>query len=313
MKEDLSQISEIMVDVLNDSPTFIREDLEPMFNSPGKMLRPAFVILASGAGNKPKEEKSPFLYSTAAAIELVHIAALIHDDIIDQANERRGVQTLNSNIGIKRAVLSGDYILLRALELASYAHDKKMIDEMNRTSRALCLSEIEQDAGKGDYFISREDYFNRINGKTAVLFSLACKVGALLGGASGETAEKMFLVGKNFGMGFQIEDDILDYTGTKDKLGKAVGKDLREGIPTLPLILALESGNPSITRMCSSKFRIGLGGIIRRKVVSNGFALKAGEIAESFREESLNLLSEFDFREQKTLAGIIQGLKSREQ
>ena len=308
MKERLGRIGEIMAGILDNSPPFLHKDLEPLFLTPGKMLRPAFTLLAASAGDKT----SPYLYDTATAIELVHMAALIHDDVLDKANERRGVRTINADLGAKRAVLTGDFLLFQALKLASKAHDNIMVNEMNKAASKLCLSEIDQDSNKGNFFISRETYYERISGKTAVLFALACKVGALLGGASVETSNILYQAGEDFGMAFQIEDDILDYTGTKAKMGKSPGKDLKEGIPTLPLILALEVKDPEISKLCRARFRPLFNGRIRKKVLSRNYDKISVDIAESFRKKCLTGFSETNLREKDTFSKIIMSLKSRE-
>ena len=308
MSERLLKTAGQLQAVHKDGPEFIQKDLDPLFQTPGKMLRPAFTILSSTAG----EEESPHLYKVAAAVELIHMATLVHDDVIDQAVERRGRPTLNSTLGVKRAVLCGDYLLLKALELASVAHDNRLIDSMNLAARNLCLGEIDQDSGKGEFFISRDTYINRINGKTAELFALACKAGSLLGGASEEVSEKMYQAGRSFGLAFQIEDDILDYLGAAGKMGKAPGKDLKEGIPTLPLILALESGDEKLIRMCRSRFRLKLYRQIRSRVVSSGFAGKASEIAEEYRQKSIGLISGSALRDSRIMQDIIDRLKSRD-
>jgi heptaprenyl diphosphate synthase len=179
-------------------------------------------------------------------VELLHGATLIHDDVIDRAPLRRGKPTIYASGGAKRAVLVGDYLLAQSLELASKANDNRLVQVMTKGVSRLCSSEIEQDFSQGKLFITREDYYGRIRGKTAELFALSCFAGALLSGADRAVCDDFYQAGLDFGMAFQIDDDVLDYRGKGSRMGKRTGEDLRAGIPTLPLILALEHEGPSL-------------------------------------------------------------------
>ncbi len=223
LKTRLARVADEIEQVWSESPSPVREDLEPLLLTPGKMLRPAFFLMAASAS----EEDRPEIYRTAAAVELLHTASLIHDDILDNAATRRGIPTLNSRFGIRKAVLEGDYLLSRALQLASGSHDSYLMSAVNRSMEGLCLSEIDQDFSQGSLAIGKERYLNRIKGKTAELFGLSLQAGAHMGGMGEEDSRMAYDAGIAFGISFQIEDDILDYRGSATKLGKPTGKDLR--------------------------------------------------------------------------------------
>ena len=161
MVPELQKVSELLKKTIEDSPASLREDLGRLVLSPGKMLRPAFVILSSSWG----EKKSEGLYSVAAAVELLHIATLVHDDVLDGAPQRRGVQTLHQTMGIKKAVLAGDYLLSVALKLASREYEQDLLPVLLRGVTRLCVSEIDQDFHNFEMRISRDAYLSRIQGK----------------------------------------------------------------------------------------------------------------------------------------------------
>ncbi len=306
MENRLKKISEYFIRIMDDTPALIREDLKIMFETPGKMLRPAFVLMSASSGSRVSDN----LYPVAAAVELLHSATLVHDDIIDYSPERRGRPSLHSRMGIKRAVLAGDYLLAKAMELASGAHKDGLVEAVNTAVSRLCLSEIDQDSGQGQYFIDRETYYRRINGKTAELFALSCKVGAVLGGSGNTVCDTFYNIGKNFGTAFQIYDDVLDYTGSADKTGKPPGNDLKDGIPTLPLILALENGDRALERLCRSRFRLKRAEAIRRKVISGGFTRKAADIGDSFFTECIEDIETLDFPDRELFVSVIKKLKN---
>jgi len=259
------------------------------------MLRPALVLLCSKLGQESDRDQA---VTVASVLEMIHLASLAHDDIIDVAKTRRGVPTLFAQAGAKQAVLAGDFLLARALALVSGEESSKMMNTQvvsNALSR-LCESELEQDAGQGDYFISKTTYFRRIGGKTASLFALSCYAGASVGKIPDLERMVCHRIGYAMGMAFQIQDDILDYVGTKEKLGKHTGKDLKEGIPTLPLLLALEaeSGMPEQERKLTALLRAKNKSLSKASITKAvalvetlGGVQKADSIAQSYKDRAL--------------------------
>ncbi|WP_320127462.1 polyprenyl synthetase family protein [uncultured Sphaerochaeta sp.] len=238
ISQELSLVHDLINNTVDKAQGFIRPVLLSHVQTQGKMLRPALVLIVSNL-NKEADRKEAI--RIASVIEMIHLASLVHDDIIDSAQKRRGKVTIFAQVGAKQAVLAGDYLLSCALSLIT-GKDTKMegIIVSNALGR-LCMSELEQDAGQGNFFITEQEYFKRIAGKTAALFALSCYAGASVAKLPPEMKNRCHRIGHFLGMAFQIQDDILDYTGSEMHLGKKTGNDLRCGIPTLPLLLALKS------------------------------------------------------------------------
>lgn len=238
LSDELDQVSFLIEKAIEDAHGFVKPLLAGYIHSGGKMLRPALVLIAARMGT---EEHQPEALRIASVLELVHIASMVHDDIIDHAKTRRGIPTLYAQAGAKQAVLAGDYLLSRALSLISEKTGDLEPKAVSQAFSRLCESEIEQDAGQGNLYISERTYFKRIAGKTASLFALSCYAGAAVGQAPKQQQWRLHRIGYALGMAFQIQDDILDYNGNEEKLGKQPAKDLASGIPTLPLLKALEA------------------------------------------------------------------------
>ena len=291
-----------------ESPAMIRSDLETLTARPGKMLRPLFVFLSARGGEAVDDE----LVSIAASMELLHIASLAHDDVIDNAARRRGELTLHQTQGSKRAILAGDYLLAMSMKLASGRFEQSLVARMTEGVERLCLSEIEQDENIGRFNVSREQYYSRIQGKTAELFGLSCFAGALLSGKSEEGCESLYQAGLDFGMAFQIQDDVLDYLGDSGIMGKNGNTDIKNGIPTLPLILAMEDNIPMVEVLLVKGLRYLFAPVVIRKIVKGGYHLKADEIAAEYLEKSLDgartALNEEGF---SLFHGVLDSLRSR--
>lgn len=201
----------------------------------GKRIRGLLVLLAGElfTGKITKE-----LLDTAAAIELFHHATLIHDDIIDNSEKRRGAPAMNRTVGYQLSVLAGDYFFSRVLESILKSGKSEMFPVFAGFVRAVCEGEIEESFYKGRAELPEKVYLNIIKNKTAALIEGSVKTGAIAAGAPASAVKKLASFGYNLGMAFQIKDDILDLTSSDRKLGKTAGNDLREGRATLPFILA---------------------------------------------------------------------------
>jgi len=202
----------------------------------GKRLRPALVIIAAGLGSGVDESK---LQNACAAVELVHLASLIHDDVLDGSDTRRGVSTINANYGHRRAVLIGDYLFGTAFRLLAACEDNFLLAPLAEASVLLSQGELQQRQALRDLDQTTEDYLARIYTKTAALFVASCLIGARLAGLSEPVAGALREYAEGLGIAFQIYDDILDFTGDEKVLGKPVGSDIREGTVTLPMIFGL--------------------------------------------------------------------------
>lgn len=215
------------------------------FRKGGKRIRPVLVLLAAETFGGPVDRA----VDVAAGVELIHMASLLHDDVVDHASTRRGNPTLHSLWGNKLAVLGGDFILAQALRLILRAGDLALMENMATTVAAMGEGEIMQIFHLFDPTITEEDYLARIRRKTAVLMACACEMGARLAGAPPQAVQRLSDYGMNVGMAFQVVDDLLDY-GDQATVGKPVGHDLREGNLTLPVIHALKGNAGSDIREC---------------------------------------------------------------
>jgi heptaprenyl diphosphate synthase len=219
-------------------PTAVRRLVE----SNGKMLRPAFVLLASSFG-APEAGR---VRRAAAAIEMLHLATLVHDDIIDEASVRRGIQTLHALAGNRAAVLTGDWLFAGAFSLVAEFADMGSARALAALVARICAGEIGQAADRYRVDASLRRYLRTIAGKTAVLFALSFHVGARESGCDAAVRGTLVRLGYNLGMGFQIIDDILDFEGTTAETGKPTGSDLAQGIFTLPVVLGLRADDGAL-------------------------------------------------------------------
>ena len=233
IKKDIDQK---ILDITHNRNSLIQESVTELVESGGKRLRPLLVILASKFGSAEKNK----IYEIAAGIEIFHMSTLVHDDIIDDASIRRGSKTVQKKFGNKTAVFIGDYLLSKSLELFERnlsSHSKKKLSQI---VRLICEGEITQHTNKFNYDLTVVDYLKRIRRKTALLFSYSMYLGAYESGLRGEMLFHLYKFGLELGMAFQIEDDLLDFSGKEELTGKKVNQDLQNGIYTLPLIMLLE-------------------------------------------------------------------------
>ena len=214
----------------------LAEVLGYVLDWPGKHLRPVVTLLASEF--HPHAPQAAI--SMAAAVEMLHIATLVHDDTVDMADLRRGRATVSSRYGKDVAVLVGDYLFAKSASVACDAGDLRAVQLFAQAVMALSSGELRELVTSGVWDQSREHYFKRIGEKTASLLASAAEVGAVLSGAPDGYAEQLRAYGYNLGMAFQIMDDILDFKGTEAAVGKPVGNDLSQGVLTLPAILLVE-------------------------------------------------------------------------
>jgi octaprenyl-diphosphate synthase len=210
-----------------------------IFQSGGKRIRPLLTILSAKIAGYHGDQDVTF----AAIMEFVHTATLIHDDIIDEATQRRGRDSLNLKWGNNLTVLMGDYLYTKAMSLALTRENMQILRLISDITLRMLEGEMISLERNGDIGISEQDHLNLIRRKTAYLFSGCTQVGAILGKVSPQKEAALQNFGLNLGMAFQLIDDLLDFTSTEGVLGKPVGHDLQEGKITLPLIYLLERGN----------------------------------------------------------------------
>ena len=220
---------------------FIFEACEPLFKG-GKRLRPMlFMLCANSKTDCPLEKTMPL----AVALELIHTASLVHDDIIDTSKKRRGVETANSKYGAQIAVLVGDYLFAKAFQLvAENNYGMEVTTILSKLVKNLCVGEIMQDRSLFEVPTLTE-YYTRINLKTAIFLSSCCRLGAIVAEMDRREVDNLTAYGTNLGLAFQIIDDLLDFFGDEKVTGKPRGGDLKSGVITLPVIRALEVSDKS--------------------------------------------------------------------
>lgn len=231
VSEDLQRIEDIMLDVAIMGHDRLDRGVEAIIRAGGKRMRPAISVLAGQAYGS----QSPALYSVAASIELLHTATLVHDDLIDGADERRGAPTLHSTLPIGITVLTGDFLFAQAASLAADANNVDVVRLFAETLVKICQGEVLQ-AQTRWVLPSYDVYIERIYGKTAALFEAAAAAGAMVAEAGSHAVNQMADFGRHLGLAFQIVDDALDFMGSAQQLGKPAGHDMQQGIFNLPVM-----------------------------------------------------------------------------
>lgn len=230
------RVQKRLKEVLSGGQAQLEEVLMGPLQGLGKMLRPRLVLLSRGLLG-PIEDLT---VDVAVAVECIHNASLIHDDIIDAAVLRRGAPTINHLYGPKIAVLVGDHYFAAAFGLLTRHNLKHIMRELSDAIQDMCKGEIYQDLNLFNPYITEDDYWASIFGKTASLFSAACRCGVMAGGGSAREVYLMGKFGRELGYAYQVADDINDLIGDEEKMGKPAGTDLVNGVITLPVIRALK-------------------------------------------------------------------------
>ncbi len=208
----------------------------------GKRLRPALVLLAAKAvGGRVTSEH----LTLATVVEMIHTATLVHDDVLDEAQIRRHLATVNAHWDNEASVLLGDFLFTHAFYLASTLDSVLGCRLIGRATNIVCEGELRQKGSRGNFALSEAEYLEIIEAKTAELTAVSCRIGAMFAGASDELSEQLDGFGRDLGIAFQIADDLLDVQGEEQATGKSLGTDLEKQKPTLPIIRALEVASPA--------------------------------------------------------------------
>ena len=236
VQEDLNKVEDWLRSVSKVDFSWLAKLLGYSLKGGGKRIRPALTLLSGKFYNYNLDSLLPM----ATAVELLHTATLVHDDAIDKSSVRRGRPTINTVWGEDKAVLLGDYLFAKAGEFAATTGNLQAIKLTAQTIMTISSGELNQAFNAFNLKQTREDYFQRVSSKTASLFCLATESGAILSQAPERSIEILKGYGHNLGIAFQVVDDILDFIGTEEELGKPVGSDLAQGTLTLPAMLLLE-------------------------------------------------------------------------
>ncbi len=235
LEDDLARLEVALRRSVRTEDPFLTDVAGHLIGAGGKRLRPALALASAVAGG---EDATPDVLQGGVSVELVHLGSLYHDDVMDEADSRRGVESVNARWGNLVAILAGDFLLARASEIAA-SLGTEVAGLLAATIGRLCEGQVAELKTAFDVSRSEEAYLASIAGKTASLMAAACRIGALTAGLERAQVEALTRFGHAFGMVFQIRDDVLDVVGTDESLGKPVGQDLVEGTYSLPVIYAL--------------------------------------------------------------------------
>ncbi len=240
LEDQLKRLEPLLVESVVTGDGFLDEVTTHLLAAGGKRLRPVLALATATAGSRPASREDLL---GAVAVELVHLASLYHDDVMDEATVRRNVESVNARFGNLVAIVAGDFLLARSAEIAA-GLGTEIAALLAATLGELCQGQVAEVHAAFQVGRTEDSYSVAIAGKTAALMATSCRIGALTGGLARDQVEAFTSFGRYFGMIFQVRDDILDVVGTEAELGKPAGQDLAEGIYTLPVLRAL--ANPAV-------------------------------------------------------------------
>lgn len=313
LETELEETLVLMEDAIHLKNKPVEQAILQMIHAGGKMLRPAYQLLFSSFGPEQDRKKATAI---AAAIEMLHTATLIHDDIVDEAELRRGLSSIRSQFGNSVAVYAGDYLFVSCFKLmANYASSMKSLQMHSKSMESILNGELGQMDNRYNINLSVADYLEAISGKTAELFALSCAIGAYESGTSRKFAEQAGKIGLAIGMAFQIMDDILDYTQDQQKLGKPVLEDVKQGVYSLPLILALESDATRLRPLLEKRGNLSQAEqhLIFELVHDLGSVTRAQDFAKEYTDQALKLIKKLPATaERDQLAQLTETILSRQ-
>ncbi len=252
---DMAAVDRVLRASLDSDVVLIRQVAEHIVAGGGKRLRPALLLLAAGATGYRGTDH----HTLAAVIEMIHTATLLHDDVVDESDLRRGHATANATFGNAASVLVGDFLYSRSFQMMVGVARMRVLQILADATNAIAEGEVLQLMNAGDADLDERAYLEVIRRKTAKLFEAAARIGAVLGDADRATEDALARFGMHLGTAFQLVDDVLDYSGNAEATGKNVGDDLAEGKMTLPLIRALSKG--SADEAAVIRHAVGGGGL----------------------------------------------------
>jgi geranylgeranyl pyrophosphate synthase len=309
VQEDLSRVEEVFESLKHADYGPLGDMLDIVLSGGGKLLRPALALLSGRFGHYDLD----LLVPLAASVELLHTATLVHDDVIDQAATRRGRPTVNSAFHNSTTVMLGDYLFAHAADQVVKTDNLRVVRLFSDTLMIMAKGEIRQDLTAYDSRQTIRDYLQRIGGKTASLFATACEGGAIVSGQQDEWTEAFRDYGYNFGMAFQVVDDILDLTGDPDAMGKPVGSDLMQGTLTLPSLLLMDGSPKSnpVQKYFARPTRERLAEAVQA-VLDSGAIEESYDMARDFSRRANNALDVLpDLEDRQTLRDLTDYILDR--
>jgi len=266
MEAELQEVDAVITQRLASQVALVNQIAGYITGAGGKRVRPLLVLLFSNALGF----RGPERFELAATVEFIHTATLLHDDVVDESELRRGKKTTNALFGNAASILVGDFVYSRAFQMMVSVNRMRVLQVLSDATNVIAEGEVLQLMNMHDPDVQVSDYLKVIRFKTAKLFEASARLGAVLAEAPPEIEEACADYGRSLGTAFQLIDDLLDYEGTTAELGKNVGDDLREGKPTLPLLLAMERGSTSERQMI-------------REAILNGEVARLPEVIEVVR------------------------------
>ncbi|WP_444685615.1 polyprenyl synthetase family protein [Alkalicoccus luteus] len=277
----------------------------------GKRIRPVFVLLSAKCSSYEFDE----IKKVAVPLELIHMASLVHDDVIDDADTRRGRETIKSRWDNRTAMYTGDFLFAKAIQKAAESKFLDVHPILSRAMREMCIGEIEQLQDQYHADQSLKDYLRRIRRKTALLISVSCELGAVVSGADDDLRRALKWYGYYAGMAFQVTDDILDFTGSEKELGKPAGSDLIQGNITIPALYAMEE-DAELNRMIRDytndpeRVHLPMDDVIRRLRQTNAI-FKSRQLADSYVNKAVMMLKPFASADTDSLIRIAHFIGGR--
>ena len=310
VQDDLSHVEAVFDEIKKVDFGPLSEMLAMALGGGGKLMRPGLALLCGRFGRYDLDK----LVSLAASVELLHTATLVHDDVIDRADTRRGRPTVNSAFENSTTVMLGDFLFAHAADHAVNTGSLRVVQLFSRTLMIMAKGEIRQDLAAYDSRQTIRDYLARIGGKTASLFATACEGAGEVSGQPEEQVKALREFGYNFGMAFQVVDDILDFTGDEAEMGKPVGSDLMQGTLTLPSFLLMErspNGNP-VSAYFEAPSAEKLQAAVQT-VRDSGAVEESSQMANEFCDRAIDALSALpDAPERETLAELARYILDRQ-
>src|SRR5690349_3293813 len=266
MSADMREVDDVIKKRLASDVAMVNQIAHYIISAGGKRIRPMLVLMFANALGFRGEAR----FELAATVEFIHTATLLHDDVVDESDLRRGRKTANALFGNAASVLVGDFVYSRAFQMMVSVDRMRVLDVLADATNVIAEGEVLQLMNMHDPDLAVDDYLRVIRFQTAKLFEASARLGAVLADAAPEVEEACAAYGRSLGTAFQLVDDLLDYEGATNQLGKNVGDDLREGKPTLPLLVAMERGTPTERELV-------------RHAIEQGEVARLGEIVEIVR------------------------------
>lgn len=280
----LEQVDDIINQQFKVKQSKMNEILKDLAHSGGKKIRPGLCIIGGEFGDKDLKN----LYHLAAVLEMLHMATLVHDDIIDDSVQRRGQLTTQQKYGKDYAVYTGDYIFTKCFETLAEHYDLHHMKELSKGISRICKGEIDQFDGRFKPHNSVKKYLKIIGAKTSALLAVSLSVGAYEGGCDEKFCKKLGKIGLHIGNAFQIIDDILDYVGDESRVGKTLGNDIRQGYYTLPLLYALKHNDQELNDLLAADiYTDEIVSQIIKRVKELGGVKQAQDLAHKYTVKSL--------------------------